>query len=291
VKDFDLIQKLVGNVTHEQLRYVDCAVTADLGVFMPVAGQCYYAVSPCHTHPSYLFTITFDRHCRIKMNGTIYESVPATVSLIPPGIAHQELPSESVSRYLAVMIDKTFFERQLAIYYRNISPELCAKPIAATERLVSAVKSFLEDYEDKTPGYQVLLAAATMTITHLLIRLLFNLTRKNEKITSHLRVNRAIEYINTHYGEKITLTDLAHIACLSPSHFTRIFKNEIGCPPVEYILKTRLDMAKRMLRSGDKPVTTIALDCGFNSSSYFSHCFLRAFNTSPSQFKKSIQTT
>jgi hypothetical protein len=35
VKDFDLIQKLVGNVTQAQLRYVDCAVTADLGVFMP----------------------------------------------------------------------------------------------------------------------------------------------------------------------------------------------------------------------------------------------------------------
>jgi AraC-like DNA-binding protein len=55
-------------------------------------------------------------------------------------------------------------------------------------------------------------------------------------------------------------------------------------------LPSYLDMAKRMLRSGDKPVTTIALDREFNSSSYFSHCFLRAFNTSPSQFKKSIQT-
>lgn len=290
MKDFDLIQKLVGNVTQEQLRYVDCAVTANLGVFMPVAGHCYYAVSPEHTHPAYLFTIAFDAHCRINIDGTIYESVPGTASLIPPGIAHQELPAETVSRYLAVMIDKAFFERQLAMYDRNISPELGRKPIPVTERLVSAVKEFLEEYEDETPGYPILLAASTKTITHLLIRLLFNLTRRSEKITSHLRVNRVVEYINTHYGEKITLTDLAHIACLSPSHFTRIFKSEIGCSPTDYIMKTRLDMAKRMLRIGNKPVTTIALECGFNSSSYFSHCFLRAFNTSPSQFKKSMQT-
>jgi len=135
-----------------------------------------------------------------------------------------------------------------------------------------------------------MLAASTQTITHLLIRLLFDLTRESEKITSHMSVNKAVEYVNTHYGEKITITDLAHVVCLSPSHFTRIFKSEIGCSPTDYIMKTRLDMAKRMLRNGDTPVTTIALECGFNSSSYFSHCFLRAFNTSPSQFKKSMQT-
>ena len=290
VKDFHLIQKLVGKVTREQLRYVDCAVTDYLGVFMPVAGHCYYAISPEHTHPTYLFTITFDTYCQIKIGGTVYKSLPSTMSLIPPGMPHQELPSETVSRYLAVMIDKAYFESQLAMYNRSISSDLYGKPVPVTERLVSAVKEFLAEYEDKAPGYQHLLAASAQTITHLLIRLLFNLSRESKRITSRMSVNKAIEYINEHYGNKITITDLAHIACLSPSHFTRIFKSETGFSPTDYIMKTRLDIAKRMLRVGDTPVTTIALECGFNSSSYLSHCFTRAYNISPSQFKKSMQT-
>lgn len=290
MKDFNLVQKLVGNITPEQLRHVDCAVADHLGVFMPVAGQCYYAISPEHIHPTYLFTITFDTYSRIKIGRTIYESIPSTVSVIPPDTPHQELPSDTVSRYLAVMIDKVYFERQLDIYKLSMNREMYGKPIRVTERLVSAVKEFLAEYEEEAPGYQHLLAASTQTITHLLIRLLFNLSREDKKITSRMSVNKAIEYINTHYNKKITTTDLAHVACLSPSHFTRIFKSETGFSPTDYIMKTRLDMAKRRLRIGDTPVTTIALECGFNSSSYFSHCFIRAFNISPSQFKKTMQT-
>lgn len=281
---------MVGDVTGEQLRYVDCAVTENLGIFMPVAGQCYYAISPEHTHPSYLFTITFDAYCRIKMNGVVHESIPSTMTMIPPGMPHQELPSETVSRYFAVMIDKAYFESRLAMYKRSVSPGSIGKPIPVSDRLVSAVKEFLTEYEEEAPGYQHLLAASSQTITHLLIRLLFDLPRESKKTTSRIGINKAVEYIHVHYGEKITTTDLAHVGCLSPSHFTRIFKSETGFTPTDYIMKTRLDMAKRMLRTGEEPVTIIALQCGFNSSSYFSQCFMRAFNISPSQFKKSMQT-
>jgi hypothetical protein len=143
VKDFNLIQKLVGNVTQVQIRYVDYAVTDNLGVFMPVAGHCYYAISPEHTHPAYLFTIAFDTYCRIRMGGIIYESIPSTAFMIPPGIAHQELPSETVSRYLAVIIEKDYFEKQLAMYNLTISSELSGQPMPVTERLVSAVDRWI----------------------------------------------------------------------------------------------------------------------------------------------------
>lgn len=287
--DFHLIQKLVGEVTREQLRYVDCAVTANLGIFMPVAGHCYFAISPEHTHPAYLFTISFDTYCRVKVDGTIHESIPSTIAMIPPGMPHQELPSETVSRYIAVMIDKEYFESQLAVYNQRVFPELSGKAMPVTDRVVRAVKDFFTEYEEKTPGYRQLLAASAQMITHLLIRALFDLSRKSEKITACMGINKAIEYINRNYSRKITITDLSHVAGFSPSHFTRVFKNETDLTPSDYIMKTRLDIAKRMLRTGDEIITTIALECGFNSSSYFSHCFMRTFGISPSQFKKSMQ--
>lgn len=289
MKDFNLVKKLVGDIKPQQLRYVDYAVTDRLGIFMPVTGQCHYATSPEHTHPSYLFTVAFDAYCRLRLGGKICESIPSTFTMIPPDVPHQELPSEIVPRYLAVMVEREFFERQLAIYKREITSGLCNKAIPANERLVAALKEFMAEYEFSAPGYGQLLSASAQTITHLFIRLLFGITRESEKIGTRMGVNKAVEYINAHYGEKLSVSHLAYAACLSISHFSRMFKSETGFSPADYLMKTRLDMAKRMLRTGDTSVTCVALNCGFNSTSYFSHCFLRAFNSSPSQFRKSLK--
>jgi AraC-like DNA-binding protein len=288
LNDLARIRNLVGDVKKEQLRHVDYAVTDTFGIFMPVAGQCYYAISPEHTHPSYLFTVTFDTYCSVKFGGQIIDSEPSTMFLIPPGFPHQELPSDTVSRYLAVMINKEYFEQQLTFYNRTVPQTLWFKPIKVTDRLVAALKEFMAEYEEASPGFEQLLSAVSQFITHQIIRLLLNISHGNEKTASRMNVNKAIEYINAHYGENVAVSDLAHVACLSLSHFTRIFKSETGMSPADYIMNTRLDYAKRMLRTGDAPVTTVALQCGFNSSSYFSHCFLRTFKTSPSQFKKSL---
>lgn len=50
--EFAEIQQLIGPVEREQLIHVDCFVSKDVGMFMPVTGPCYYAVSPLHAHPS-----------------------------------------------------------------------------------------------------------------------------------------------------------------------------------------------------------------------------------------------
>jgi transcriptional regulator GlxA family with amidase domain len=153
---------------------------------------------------------------------------------------------------------------------------------------VDALKEFITDYEEAAPGYRQLLDAGSLKLTHLLIRSLFNLSRPNEKLLHRMSVTRAIEFLNGHYGEKITVDDLAHVANLSTSHFSRVFKEETTMSPIEYIMHTRLDCAKRLLRGNEKTLSQIALECGFNSSSYFYQCFTRTFHISPSDFRKSM---
>jgi len=65
MKDLDKIRALVGCITAEQLKYVDYAVSDRVGVFMPVAGQCGYAITKKHTHPAWSFIFCFDSRCRI----------------------------------------------------------------------------------------------------------------------------------------------------------------------------------------------------------------------------------
>lgn len=57
MKDLALIQSLVGNTISEHLKYVDCYVGGQLGLFIPSVGFCQYAIKQYHTHPSYSFVL------------------------------------------------------------------------------------------------------------------------------------------------------------------------------------------------------------------------------------------
>lgn len=287
MKDLDKIRRLVGDITREQLVYVDCAVNDTVGVFMPVAGQCKYAIQPEHIHPGWSFIVSFDSCCTTKTGEKTIRSIPSTICVVPPDIPHQELPSETVARYIAVMIDRHYFDKQLAVYDSASAIFTTGDTCKTNRRLVDALKEFLTEYEEAAPGYEQLLSASGLMITHLIIRQFLNLHNKTPGTAVYrMSVNHAIEYCNAHYGEKITVGDLAMIANCSVSHFSRVFREETSMSPVDYLMHVRLDCAKRMLRVNEKTVTEIALSCGFGSSSYFSQCFTRKFNTSPSDFRK-----
>jgi AraC family transcriptional regulator len=284
MRDIEQIQHLVGAITANQLRYVDCAVNRTIGLFMPIAGRCDYATTPEHTHPSYSFILAFDTYCRTKIGKRIIESIPSTMTVMPPDVPHQELSGETIPRYIAVLIDPVFFHDQLDEYTITKLPEP-DEIFPVSERLITACKEFMIDYQEALPGYEKLLEAAGTKICHLIIRQICNIKNNEVKITGRMAINRAIEYIYSHFGERIAVNTLAHEANMSLSHFTRVFRQEMDLSPAEYILKIRLDCAKRMLLSNEKTLTDIALECGFNSSAYFSHCFSKAFKISPSEFK------
>lgn len=288
MKDLEKIRRLVGDVTEEQLVYVDCAVTDMVGVFMPVAGQCKYAVQPEHSHPGWSFIVSFDNCCATRIGEKIINSVSSTICIMPPDIPHQELPSDTIARYIAVMIDRDFFDKQLSVYNVSANIFTTAQVCPTSRRLVDALKEFLTEYEEAAPGYEQLLSAISLTITHLIIRQFLDMSQTRGNAAYRMSVNRAIEYCNTHYGEKISVNDLAMVANCSVSHFSRIFREETSMSPADYLMHVRLDYAKRMLRTKEKTVTEIALACGFGSSSYFSQCFTREFKTAPSDFRRSF---
>jgi AraC family transcriptional regulator len=99
------------------------------------------------------------------------------------------------------------------------------------------------------------------------------------------RVNRAIDHIVGHLAEPLRLRDLAGVALLSPFHFHRVFQALVGSTPADFVRRLRLEKALTLMALPRAPsLTTIALGCGFSSSSDFSRCFRRRFGVPPSAF-------
>ena len=79
----------------------------------------------------------------------------------------------------------------------------------------------------------------------------------------------------------ITIAELAEAACLSESRFKGKFREQMGVPPGEYLLRRRTEMAADMLVAGKLSLTEIALELGFSSAQHFSLTFKKFFGLSP----------
>jgi AraC family transcriptional regulator len=99
---------------------------------------------------------------------------------------------------------------------------------------------------------------------------------------------RVLEYIEEHIAEPISLTSLADVARLSPTHFARAFKQSFGMPPHGYHVHRRVERAKIMLADPIRSITEVALACGFSASSSFSTVFRRTCGRTPMSYRRSL---
>lgn len=256
---------------------------------MPAAGPCYYAISPQHTHPAYSFVLNFDDQTSLSFGGKSLNSEPGKFVAISPGVPHEEHPSDSVSRYIAIFIARELFESQATLYPgMEEMPGFEGDSYASPSGLMRAIRAFMSEYEGRLPGCGAVLEGLGLEITHLIIRAVLNLSIESERVEQRVGVDRVVQYLNSNYGEKITVSDMADMAALSQSHFARIFKAETGRSPFDYLLNLRLEKARKMLRAGDLSITEAALRCGFNSPSHFSACFKKSYSFTPLKYKKSM---
>jgi AraC-like DNA-binding protein len=79
---------------------------------------------------------------------------------------------------------------------------------------------------------------------------------------------------------------MAQVACLSPNHFLRTFKQVFRQTPHQYLIDVRLIKAKQLLTETNRPITDICMAIGFDSLGSFSTLFRRRTGLSPAQYRK-----
>jgi AraC-like DNA-binding protein len=101
--------------------------------------------------------------------------------------------------------------------------------------------------------------------------------------------HRAVEtalWIDAHSHQQIDLEQAAGQAGISPFHFLRLFSGVLGVTPHQYLVRSRLRHAARLLADNDIPVTDVAYDVGFGDLSNFVRTFHRAAGVSPRRFRE-----
>lgn len=99
------------------------------------------------------------------------------------------------------------------------------------------------------------------------------------------RISRALRFLEAQAARRLSLDELARVACMSKYHFLRCFRRVAGLTPHSYLVELRLRRAAAALRASDAPVARVALGAGFGDLSEFHGQFRAAFGASPGRFR------
>lgn len=130
---------------------------------------------------------------------------------------------------------------------------------------------------------------ADLSLKFLLLRIIQtqNLALLEEKDTlPDNRLAPALLYIRNHLSDKISIDKLAKETCMSRSVFFQAFKDQFGISPLEYILRERIQYAKRVMSDAALSITEVCYQSGFNNLNYFIRLFKRMEGVTPNVYRK-----
>jgi AraC-like DNA-binding protein len=186
------------------------------------------------------------------------------------------------SGYQALFVLEPFYRKK-----HSFSNTL-SLPISSLEYVAELGAGINEEYQNRHQGYQTMIYSHFMEMVVFLSREYAILNEHSQDMLMHLA--KAISFLEDNYLTPIKLEKLADEAHLSVRHFNRIFKENYGTTPINYILQLRLNHACSLLKKSKFCIADVAAESGFEDSNYFSRQFKKFIGIAPREYKKNHKT-
>ncbi|GAD28651.1 lumQ [Photobacterium leiognathi lrivu.4.1] len=227
-----------------------------------------------HSHEHYKIFVVLVGKCEFVINGVYYCLFPGRGCIINPYVVHG-FCSELYNQVLVMNIPKDSIEEDLSyfhsdFFYIDIS----------TQRLITLLVCDIQNNEFDSTIYQ--------SVNNIMLWLLKRccVTSSPSKSVSKLDIARIENYIQRQIDKKISVAELANLACVSKSQLYSLFKQQIGLTPHQFVLRKRLELAKKLISEQAMPLSQVAHLCGFSSQSSFCQSFRRLYGYPPIRYQK-----
>lgn len=253
------------------------------------------SMAESHIHDYYEIYYLASGKRRYFINHTLYDIDCGDIILVNKGDIHRTQVVESGHRYTRYLIH---FSQELV---NKVSPIIPADDLLKcfqTKKIHIAAPSMhnfnsllrkLETESRYDDEYNKQLAL--VHFMELMIDINKSSFQKNMKFADDLteyedRIQSVCRYICNYYNRPINLEEIAKIAYMSPTYFSKKFKKVTGFGFNEYLNSVRVKMAINMLLETRYSITEIAMYCGYQDSNYFGDVFKKITGMSPSAYRK-----
>ncbi len=283
-------------------------------VARPAAGfphtACYEDVTrhpggyvPWHWHADVEFIWALQGGIRMDTSHHSYTIHTGEGAFINSNVLHYKEP---LSGPAPIMLDQLFDVQLLAVGHNNIFDQKYIAPVVACRELEAMVfrpsepnqRLILErirqayDAAELTEyGYEFAVRNALSDAWRLLCKEAAPMLTAKKAVPGQgeERIKQMLTFIRNHYGERISLGEIAQAASISERECLRCFQQNLHITPFAYLLEYRVRRAADELRETGKAITDIAYSCGFSGTSYFSKTFRKIMECTPSAYRRQYE--
>ena len=141
-------------------------------------------------------------------------------------------------------------------------------------------------YTEQTFGYEIALKSVLLQALFLLLQ--YSTTESATISASSDKLKNVLDYIDLHYAEPLTISELAELCYFSEYHFMRFFKKHMNMTCIQYINNVRLEKAVELFEHGETSILEVSLSVGFHNLSYFHRAFKSKYHMTPLSFIKRL---
>lgn len=143
-------------------------------------------------------------------------------------------------------------------------------------------------YNEEVIGYELALKSLFLQAIFLLLQYSTKNVSSDTRISSD-KLKSVLDYIELHYSEPISVSELAGLCFFSDYHFMRFFKKHINMTCMEYINNLRLEKSVELFEQGNTSILDVSLSVGFHNLSYFHRAFKKKYHMTPLSFIKELE--
>lgn len=225
-----------------------------------------------------------------------YDVEAGDLVICNPGVKHTHIvvnPNEPTIEFIAGFTD---------FHFKNMKPNSIELEdggciIHTTSELKQQLSmhcyAMIAEKESNQVGQYFMYKSHIMQMLLLIVRQIISVDKPIQKslnfetYNKSYAVKRIIKYLNENYEHKISLEQIAHNMYLSPVYISKIFKEETGESPINYLIKIRLEKAKDiLLQDNSGSIKSIANQVGYDDVYHFSKLFKKYYGMSPLHYRK-----
>ena len=194
---------------------------------------------------------------------------------------------------IAGMFGSVFERKYLMPVLENIGPGMYViRPDNADRiHIVETMFHLTDVYEKKAEGYEFMIRSLLSDLWYSLYKdAASKIPMKEAKSPGDsTRIQTMMKYIQEHFGEKISIEQIAGSANISVRECGRCFQSKLGMSPGNYLNDYRIRSAAELLLATEDSITEVAEKCGFSSGSYFGKTFLKMIGCTPKEYRRSAE--
>lgn len=244
-----------------------------------------------HSHNHMEIAYIISGKAIFNINSISYEVKEGDIVLINPYEQHYGIPTSTQNPSLEFFVGFSNFK------FNNMPPEtlfLNEYPIITTKpssrkQILQLINDIMEENKQNQTGKDFMLQAY---ITQFILLAIREKQQENEVQAENKKsaiTKEIISYLHEHFAEKISLEQVAKNVYLSPFYISKVFKEEIGETPINYLIKIRLENAKHLLlNQKDLSIKEISSIVGYEDAYHFSKSFKKYYGIPPAEYKKNI---